>query len=104
MAVWSMKIAYLFLLVVMGVGSWLAIGWITDWVLNGSFVSIDPLQANFYPKAWFVRSLTIASIQTRVNYDDGITEVTLTTNQSAPLQQLEFKFPLTEPSPNVLSL
>lgn len=93
-----MKLVYSLLLPVVGFGLWLTTHWVTEWVLNRAYVSNYQLQTDLYPKTEVVRSLTIVSIHARVDRDNDITEVTLATTQDIGLQQLEFKFPLTDPA------
>lgn len=94
----NMKLAYPLLLPVIGFGLWLTTHWITEWALNHAYVSNDQLQTDLYPEIEVVRSLTIISIYARVDRGNDITEVTLATTQNMGLQQLEFKFPLTDPA------
>lgn len=76
-------------------GIWVATGWMTNWVLSHSYRSTHQLQTSFYPQALFSQTLTITSIQARVDRNSDIAEITLTTTNSA-LKHMEFKFPYTE--------
>lgn len=71
-------------------------GWMTGWVLSNSFGSERQLQTSLYPTTQLTRTLIVTSIDARIDRDDNITEVTLTTTNSS-LERLEFKLPIVTP-------
>jgi hypothetical protein len=84
------------LLPLIGLSIWFATGWMTDWVLSRFLSPASQLQTNLYPTSRFTRSLTVTSIFARIDRTEGISEVTVTT-ENLPLRRLEFKLPLVEP-------
>jgi CYTH domain-containing protein len=79
---------------VISLGVWISTEWLTHWVLSHSYYSTSQLQTIFYPNTQVSQTLTITSIDVRVDHRDNIAEVTITTAHST-LQRLEFKFPFT---------
>jgi hypothetical protein len=68
----------------------------TNWVLSHSVNSTSQLQTSLYPTTHFTRTLTVSAIQARIDRNENIAEVTLTTENSS-LKSLEFKLPIIQP-------
>lgn len=84
------------LLPFIGLGIWLVTAWITNWVLSHSVNSTSQLQTSLYPTTQFTRTLMVSAIQARIDRNENIAEVTLTTENSS-LESLEFKLPIIAP-------
>lgn len=92
----GLKKSYWLFLPIVGFGIWMVTGWMTGWVLSNSFGSERQLQTSLYPTTQLTRTLIVTSIDARIDRDDNITEVTLTTTNSS-LERLEFKLPIVTP-------
>lgn len=92
-----LKKAYWVLLPLIGLGIWITTAWMTDWVLSHAPLPTTQLQTDLYPTTQFERTLTVTSIDARIDRSEDVTEVTFTIADSL-LKRLEFKLPLVDPA------